>query len=107
MKNEQLILTLIKSLAGNSSNESTSDQWVDHGYRCVVMDKGFTYFGNLKISDSEILITDAKNLRKHRTGQGLGYAAMHPEHNEVTLDNSPDIRAPISSLILHMEAKRA
>ena len=55
--------------------------------RIVILQRGWVFIGNYqKVSDSECVLTNAKNYRRQRSGQGFGYVAKHGPSEECVLD---------------------
>jgi len=55
--------------------------------RIVIMQRGWVFVGEYKkLSDSECILTNAKNYRYQKTGKGFGYAAKHGPSKDCILD---------------------
>ena len=55
--------------------------------RIVILQRGWVFVGNFKkISDSECILTNAKNYRYQKSGQGFGYVAKHGPTSDCKLD---------------------
>ena len=55
--------------------------------RIVILQRGWVFVGNFhKASDSECVLTNAKNYRLQRSGQGFGYVAKHGPTKDCKLD---------------------
>lgn len=56
--------------------------------RIVILQRGWVFVGNFKkVSDSECILTNAKNYRQQRSGKGFGYVAKHGPTSECKLDD--------------------
>ena len=70
----------------------------DHGYCIAVLDKGFVYVGDVKTDTDYIYIAEAKNVRKWTGSHGLSWYATNGFSNDITLDESGDVKAPVGEV---------
>jgi len=75
-------------------SDSTSE-----GLNIVILDRGFVYVGDVEISGDWVIITNAKNVRRWGTSQGLGELAAKGPQPETKLDMGGTIKAPRRALI--------
>lgn len=55
--------------------------------RIVILQRGWVFVGNYKkVSDSECVLTNAKNYRYQKSGQGFGYVAKNGPTGDCKLD---------------------
>ena len=78
------------------------------GYAIVVLDRGWVYVGETEISGEWCNITNAKNIRRWGTKNGLGQLAAEGPQAETVLDGCVTLRAPIRAVIsvIDTEAKK-
>ena len=103
MKIEDLTIGEAKQLANLFSKETAANITAAtgkelHGNCIVVLDKGFVYLGDLSTDGNWLYINNAKNIRKWTGGHGLSWYAENGFSNDVVLDDSGDIKAPIGEL---------
>lgn len=68
-------------------------------FAIVVLARGFVYVGDVTRGDGEIIITNARNVRRWGTSAGLGQLAMKGPQPNTKLDAAGTVRAPLSALI--------
>ena len=71
----------------------------NEGLNIVILDRGFVYVGDVEISGDWVIITNAKNVRRWGTSQGLGELAAKGPQPETKLDMGGTIKAPRRALI--------
>lgn len=64
------------------------------GYAIVVVDRGFVYVGHTKCDKDWCVITDARNIRKWGTTEGLGELARLGPQKDTKLDLVGTVRVP-------------
>lgn len=69
------------------------------GLNIVILDRGFVYVGDVAIDGEWVLITNAKNVRRWGTSQGLGELAAKGPQPETKLDMGGSIKAPLRAVI--------
>ncbi len=90
---------LIKLLSVlNDTGDRNTGLAQEHGKKIVVLDKGFVYVGNLSTDSEWLYISNAQNIRRWGTCKGLGQLALEGPLEKTRLDNTPNIKAPISEL---------
>ena len=67
------------------------------GYAIVVLDRGFVYVGDATIDDKQVIITNARNIR--RWGTTLGALALSGPIDKTVLDDAGTVRAPLHAWI--------
>lgn len=65
----------------------------------AVLDRGFVYVGKVSRQGDELIIEDAKNVRRWGTDRGLGQLASEGPQEKTVLDPTPTITAPLRALI--------
>ena len=78
---------------------SASVQSTDEGLNIVILDRGFVYVGDVSLQGDWLLITNAKNIRRWGTSQGLGELAAKGPQSETKLDMGGTIKAPLRAVI--------
>lgn len=73
----------------------------------VVLDRGFVYVGDVKEDGDNIVITDAKNIRRWGTTRGLGELALEGPKENTRLDAVGIVRAPRRALITLIDTEAA
>jgi hypothetical protein len=71
----------------------------NEGLCIVILDRGFVYVGDVTMSDQWCVITNAKNVRRWGTTQGLGELAAKGPQPETKLDIGGTVKAPARALI--------
>lgn len=89
---------LIQLLKMMESTSSDSGESVDHGLCIAVLDRGFVYVGNVTTDDKFVIITDARNVRKWGTTNGLGQLAIEGPQPNTKLDNANVVKALVGEL---------
>lgn len=90
---------LIQILKMMESTRTTSDsEPVDHGLCIAVLDRGFVYVGNVTTDDKFVTITNARNVRKWGTTNGLGQLAIEGPQPDTKLDNANVVKALVGEL---------
>lgn len=69
------------------------------GFAIVVADRGFVYVGDVVCDDRFCTITNAKNIRKWGTSEGLGELAIKGYLKDTVLDNCGTVRVPFRAVI--------
>jgi hypothetical protein len=85
---------LIEALAGKKTTPATKDL----GVQITVVDRGFVFVGNTTIGPEYTTITNAQNIRKWGTTNGLGELINGPLPNTV-VDKTGNILVPNKSII--------
>ena len=75
------------------------EQGSTEGLNIVILERGFVYVGDVAISGNWVLISNARNVRRWGTTQGLGELALKGPQPETKLDMGGTIKAPLSSVI--------
>ena len=70
-----------------------------NGYGIVVADRGFIYTGNINHDGDWCVVTNAQNIRRWGTSQGLGELAANGPQAETKLDAYGTVRIPASSVV--------
>lgn len=65
----------------------------------AVLTQGFVYIGHCAIADGILVITDARNVRRWGTENGLGQLAISGPTAKTVLDTAGTVRAPLSALV--------
>ena len=71
----------------------------------VILDRGFIYVGNVDISGDWVTITNARNIRRWGTTNGLGELAKSGPLKDSVLDPAGTVRAPIRSVVGMIECE--
>lgn len=71
----------------------------NEGLNIVILERGFVYVGDVSINGDWLLITNAKNVRRWGTTQGLGELAAKGPRPETKLDMGGTIKAPLRAVI--------
>ncbi len=71
----------------------------------AVLDKGFVFVGSIRFQDGFYTISNAQNIRRWGTKNGLGQLAESGPQSETVLDPSPEVFVPQHSLIYLMACK--
>jgi hypothetical protein len=87
------------ALGGKVSATAAHANSIAHGLNIVILDRGFVYVGDVEIADDWIIITNAKNVRRWGTSQGLGELAAKGPQPETKLDMGGTVKAPMRALI--------
>ena len=95
---KQLANLFSKETAANITAASAASGKEFHGNCIVVLDKGFVYLGDLYTDGNWLYINNAKNIRKWTGGHGLSWYAENGFSEDIVLDGSGDIKAPIGGL---------
>lgn len=74
-------------------------QEIDHGIQIAVLDRGFVYVGRAKTDDDWLYLSDAQNVRRWGTTNGLGQLAATGPTQQTKLDKAGTVKAPLKSLI--------
>ena len=67
--------------------------------KIVVLDRGFVYVGRVTLDDKFCTITNAKNIRRWGTTQGLGELALKGPQPNTVLDNTGTVQAPMRAVL--------
>ena len=87
------------ALGGNVASPATATLGSDEGLNIVILDRNFVYVGIVTIAGDWLYITDAKNVRRWGTTQGLGELAIKGPQPKTALDMGGTIKAPIRAVI--------
>jgi hypothetical protein len=87
------------ALGGKVSSAPASTQGSAEGLNIVILNRGFVYVGDVSIEGDWLLISNAKNVRRWGTFQGLGELAAKGPQPETKLDMSGSIKAPLRAVI--------
>lgn len=69
------------------SNAEVNEAEPPADIRIVILQRGWVFVGSFrKVSDSECVLTNAKNYRYQKSGQGFGYVAKHGPTSGCILD---------------------
>ena len=71
----------------------------------ATLTSGFVYVGSVSQADGYIEITQAKNIRKWGTTNGLGQLAIQGPQKETILDETGTVRVPLHSLIFLLDCQ--
>ncbi len=72
------------------------------GYRIVVLQRGWVVVGDVTIEGQELVIVDARVIRKWGTTKGLGELASGPLEKTV-LDDAGTVRAHVLGVVLTLD----
>jgi len=88
------------ALGGKSAAQASPARDVtNEGLNVVILDRGFVYVGDVTIAGDWIVISNAKNVRRWGTSQGLGELAAKGPQPETKLDMAGTVKAPLRALI--------
>ena len=76
-----------------------SQAYTQHGLQLAILDRGFIYVGDVKTDAEWCVISNAKNVRRWGTKEGLGELALKGPLPDTQLDDTGTVRAPMKSLI--------
>ena len=88
-----------RSAALGAKQSEVPEQCSTEGLYIVILERGFVYVGDVTISGNWLVISNAQNVRRWGTVQGLGELALKGPQSETKLDMGGTIKAPLSSLI--------
>ena len=77
------------------------------GFGIVVADRGFVYVGNIEVSSDWCVITNARNIRRWGTTQGLGELVQNGPTGRTQLDVVGTVRVPMRAVISVMDAEES
>lgn len=77
----------------------------DLGTQIVVADRGFVYVGKVVVEGDYCLITNARNIRKWGTSNGLGELVGGPT-KETVLDQVGEVIVPMKAVIHFIKCSR-
>lgn len=89
----------IEAALGSKVASASTAQGSNEGLNIVILDRGFVYVGDVSIYGDWLLISDAKNVRRWGTTQGLGELAAKGPQPETKLDMGGSVKAPLRALI--------
>lgn len=69
--------------------------------KIAVLDRGFVYVGLCHTEDGALVITNAQNIRRWGTTNGLGQLASHGPQANTKLDAAGTVRAPLPA-VMHL-----
>lgn len=75
------------------------------GHAIVVLERGFVYVGNVVHDGKWCVISDARNIRRWGTTNGLGQLALKGPNKLTCLDDVGTVRAPASAVIHVIDTK--
>jgi hypothetical protein len=78
---------------------SAPDHVHREGLNIVILDRGFVYVGDVSVEGDWLIISNAKNVRRWGTSQGLGELAAKGPQPETKLDMGGTIKAPLRAVI--------
>lgn len=87
------------ALGGKETKAQTASATAAEELNIVILDRGFVYVGDVSINGDWLLISNAKNVRRWGTTQGLGELAANGPQPETRLDMGGEIKAPIRAVI--------
>lgn len=87
------------------SKKSKAPSGTKLGCNIVVMDRGWVYVGVVTIRGDNVLLTNARNIRKWGTTKGLGELVNGPTPSTV-LDPVGEIIAPVRACIHFIKCTR-
>lgn len=79
--------------------DAPSGDQIRHGLQLAILDRGFIYVGDVKTDSEWCVISNARNVRRWGTKEGLGELAIKGPLPETQLDDTGTVRAPMKSLI--------
>ena len=82
-----------------SKPSPSPDKGSNEGLNIVILDRGFVYVGDVTVSEGWLVISDARNIRRWGTTQGLGELALNGPQPETKLDMGGTIKAPMHAVI--------
>ena len=90
-----------KKLSKRKANaaDSSSGGYTQHGLQLAILDRGFIYVGHVKTDSDWCVISEARNVRRWGTKEGLGELAIKGPLPDTLLDDTGTVRAPMKSLI--------
>jgi hypothetical protein len=103
MNKLQALLQLAEAVTGPSTESAAPLREVS-GQQIVILDRGFVYVGECRREGDCLVITNAKNIRKWGTTQGLGQLRNGPLSDTVT-DDVGEVIAPWKSVINLIQCK--
>ncbi len=69
------------------------------GMQLAILDRGFIYVGDVKADSAWCIISNARNVRRWGTKEGLGELALKGPLPDTQLDDTGTVRAPMKSVI--------
>jgi hypothetical protein len=75
------------------------------GMTIVVLDRGWVYVGRCRQEGTNLIIEDAKNIRRWGTTQGLGQLALEGAQPNTILDPVGTVIAPMRAVIHQIVCK--
>lgn len=89
----------IEAALGLKGSNTASDGCINHGLQIVILDRGFVFVGDVATDNDWVTVSNAKNVRRWGTSQGLGELAARGPQPETKLDMGGTIKAPHRALI--------
>ena len=89
----------IETLLGSKASAATATSVVNEGLNIVILDRGFVYVGDVTISGDWLDISNAKNVRRWGTTEGLGELALKGPQSATKLDMGGSVRAPLRAVV--------
>jgi hypothetical protein len=71
----------------------------------VVLDRGFVYVGNVTENGENLVIENARNIRRWGTTKGLGQLAIEGPQSDTVLDPAGTVTAPKRAVIHTLACK--
>lgn len=94
---DELTIGQVKQIAALLPAQQVSET-IDHGLQIAVLDRGFVYIGYVKTHAGWVHITNAWNIRRWGTTEGLGQLVNGPLSG-TNLDRVGNVRLPQHALI--------
>jgi hypothetical protein len=88
----------IEAALGGKPSKELAD-YTSQGLNIVILDRGFVFVGDVEVSGDWVIVTNAKNVRRWGTSQGLGELAAKGPQPETKLDMCGTIKAPMRAVI--------
>lgn len=84
--------------------DEIADEPVRLGWRIVVLQRGWVVVGDVHTAGDELVITDARIIRRWGTSRGLGELVDGPLA-ETKLDDAGTVRAHVLGVVLALDVK--
>ena len=97
VKNKSAQKKAPKAKAGAAG--AISGAYTHLGMQLAILDRGFVYVGDVKTDSEWGIISNAKNVRRWGTKEGLGELALKGPLPDTQLDDTGTVRAPMRSVI--------
>jgi hypothetical protein len=96
---KQIEAALGGNVAATTTMDCSGSAPTSEGLNIVILDRGLVWVGDVEISGDWVIITNAKNVRRWGTTQGLGELAANGPQPQTKLDMGGTIKAPLRALI--------